>query len=128
MVRGLVKGRSPIEPWVARNRFESRKIDQGRRHIESAPRRVLDITLDDPNPLIYKGCWKSEASGTGVYKVGFVSLEAAPCHPIYSSSTGSIDCLLPALGGSETVRPYGGVQIGEKGLLHRCGYPCGEEK
>ena len=64
----------------------------------------------------------------GVDKVGFVSLVDAPCHSIYSSSTGSIDCLLPALSGPDTVRPDGGVQIGDMGLLHRCGYPCGEEK
>ena len=132
--REITDGRRACQRWkphqtvVARNRSESRKIDQGQPHIESAPRMVLGVARSGLNPLIYKGCRGPTLQWPGGYKVGFVSLEAAPCHPIYSSSTGSIGCLLPALGGPETVRPYGGVQIGEMGLLHRCGYPCGEEK
>ncbi len=34
-------------------------------------------------------------TSTGVYKVGFVSLVEAPRQPIYSPSTGSIDCYFP---------------------------------
>lgn len=132
--REITGGRRACQRWkssqtvVARNGFESRKIDQGRQHIESTDRRVRRSDLSGQDPLIYKAYRGTPVSSPGVYKVGFVSLVEAPRQPIYSPSTGSIDCLLPALGGPETVRPGGGVQIGEMGLLHRCGYSCGEEK
>lgn len=122
----LVKEAPAPIALVARKGFESRKIDQGRIHMNRCLLGLVAVLYAGRNPLCTKGYRAFQISGEGVHKLRFLVLVSACRLPIYSPTTGSFHRSLPPPGAVRSFPTHSrGRDVG-MGLLHRCGYVCGE--